>query len=86
MFLLCQPTNSKDIAGQSAGDLVDVEILDDGVKEGVEVVEQVHNLHGSAGRRYRCEANDVTGQKDLWERPFFSDLRLMSVGKVGNLK
>ena len=28
--------------------LVDVEILDDGVEEGVEVVEQIDNLHWSA--------------------------------------
>ena len=41
------------------GDLVDVKVLDDGVEEGVEVIEQVYNLHRGARRRYRGEANNI---------------------------
>ena len=45
------------------GDLVDVEILYDGVEDGVEVIEQVNNLHRGACRRYRGEADNIAEQK-----------------------
>ena len=40
-------------------DLVDIKVLYDGVKESVEIVEQVDYLHGSAGGGDRGEAHDV---------------------------
>jgi len=39
--------------------LVDVEVVDDGVEAGVEVVEQRHHLHGGALGRQRREPHDV---------------------------
>ena len=43
--------------------LVYVVVGGDGVEACVEVVEQVHNLHWGACRRYRGEANNVAEQK-----------------------
>ena len=53
--------------------LVDVEILDDGVEKGVEVVQQVDNLHWCARRWDRGEADNVAGDGKstnvlLWSR------------------
>ena len=53
--------------------LVHVEILDDGVEKGVEVVEQVNNLHWCARRWDRGEADNVAGDEKwtnilLWSR------------------
>ena len=51
------------IAGAGDDDLVNVKILDDRVEEGVEVVEQVYDLHRGACRRYRSEANNIADGK-----------------------
>lgn len=40
-------------------DLVDVMVTEDGVKQGVEVVEEVDHLDGIAERRDRREADNV---------------------------
>ena len=40
------------MVGMIKKNLVNVKVLDDGVKEGVEVVKQVDDLHGGACRRY----------------------------------
>ena len=51
------------MAEEDEDHLVDVKILDDGVKEGVEIVEQVYNLHRGACRRYRGEPNNIADGK-----------------------
>ena len=45
--------------------LVHVEVLHDRVEQGVEVVEQVDDLHGRARRGYRGESHDVAGMNWL---------------------
>lgn len=50
---------------------VDVVVVNDVVKRGVELVEEVHNLVRSAGARELSEAHDVAGPE---EQPGFSQL------------
>ena len=41
-------------------DFVDIKVVDDGIKAGVEVIEEVHHLEGSAVPGNLGEANNVT--------------------------
>lgn len=50
---------------------VDVVVVNDVIKRGVELVEEVHNLVRSAGARELSEAHDVAGPE---EQPGFSQL------------
>ena len=44
--------------------LVHVKVVNDGIKTGVEVVQQIHHLEGGAAPSNLCEPNNVTA----WER------------------
>lgn len=50
---------------------VDVVVVNDVIKRGVELVEEVHNLVRSAGARELSEAHDIAGPE---EQPGFSQL------------
>lgn len=42
--------------------LVHVKVVNDGIKTGVEVVQQIHHLEGGAAPSNLCEPNNVTGR------------------------
>ena len=43
-------------------DFVNVKVVDDGIKAGVQIVEQVYHLEGSATTSNLGESNNVTGR------------------------
>ena len=51
-------------------DLVDVVLLDDGVKGSVQLVQQVHDLHGRTAGREGGEADDVAEENGGAAEPF----------------